>query len=487
MESKVVGNYLVYRDAECMGGSVFSKDKKWFRAENNLVNRIILGIESSPQTPTVKLRYSGKLEEFQRLDVKKTLQQKNVLNANSMGLGKTVESIKALREMDAQSVAIIVPKSIMNQWADQIGVWWPDAHSRVDILPDKVEKGRIVIYNYDKLIRAEHLYKFKNFQLDVLICDEAHRIKSPRSGRTNAVKSIPAKYRWALTGTPILNKPDDLWSILHFVNPDYVGKSYQAFKEYFCELEEGFFGIENKGLTTNVYKQYILHELGRHVIIRNPGVRTAFGKTYETVRVDMSSKQLTLYKKIKKVLLDELPEDLSIPNAAVLTLRLRQATSCPHILDENTGMGAKFEWIAEKISDNPEEKFVVFTCFEQVAVRLSKYLKVKSLLYTGKQKPAIRAQALSLFQQPRWNVMIGTIGAMGEGVDGLQEKCRNVIFIDKDWSPEVVRQAEDRLNRKGQKDVVQIYSLECKNSFDQYVGKVNFTKSSDIRRALNES
>ena len=83
-------------------------------------------------------------------------------------------------------------------------------------------------------------------------------------------------------------------------------------------------------------------------------------------------------------------------------------------------------------------------------------------------------------------VLIGTIGAMGQGYDGLQEVSHTLIFVDRDWSPEILKQAEDRLNRMGQKKMVNIYYLECQGSFDQHVGRINFNKADDIRRALND-
>lgn len=73
---------------------------------------------------------------------------------------------------------------------------------------------------------------------------------------------------------------------------------------------------------------------------------------------------------------------------------------------------------------------------------------------------------------------------MSQGYDGLQTVSHTMVFVDRDWSPEILKQAEDRLNRMGQTQLVNIYYLECTGSFDQHVNKVNLTKAGDIRRAL---
>ena len=83
-------------------------------------------------------------------------------------------------------------------------------------------------------------------------------------------------------------------------------------------------------------------------------------------------------------------------------------------------------------------------------------------------------------------VIAGTIGAMGQGYDGLQQVSHTMVFIDRDWSPEILKQAEDRLHRMGQEHLVNIYYLECTGSFDQHVGRINRTKADDIRSALND-
>lgn len=459
--------------------------------ENNLVNRILLGLETYLGQPN-SICEDPRLEKYQVLDINKMVSLQSCLNRNPMGLGKTVEAIATIRGLKARSVLIVAPKIVMSQWRDQIKTWWPERSEDVFIYGAtgakrrKVVQGSIVIINYEKLLNESNLNKLRQFSWDALIADEAHKIKNPHSKRTTALKAIPAVRKYALTGTPILNKPDDLWSILHFLDWRYSGISYWNFVNYFCEVEDGFWGRKVTGLTKIPERVEILKKLLDPISVYNP-LNVAHGKTVETVRLEMTSAQRKLYKDMKNLVLEELPENAQIANGAVMTIRVVQATSWPGLFLGPEEPGPKFEWIAAMCEDNPDEKFVVFSRFEQSARALGEFLKtrdIKSVQLTGQVKDVDKDLNKKQFIEGDARVLIGTIGAMGQGTDGLQYASHTAIFIDRDWSPEIMAQCEDRLNRRGQAYKVNIYILECEKSFDQHVGRVNQHKADDIREAL---
>ena len=251
-------------------------------------------------------------------------------------------------------------------------------------------------------------------------------------------------------------------------------------------MVDGFFGRENKGLTTNPARIALLNTLVEKVSVYNT-VEVAKGKTHEIVKLPMGKEQKKLYKDMKDLVLDELPPGATIANGAVLTIRLAQTTSWPGLFIPDTP-GPKFEWILDMCQDNPSEKLLVFTRFAQSAEALHNFLKgndINSVTLTGQLSDKMRAANLKAFLMDKQiQVLVGTIGAMGQGTDGLQEVCHTCVFLDRDWSPEIMSQAEDRLNRWGQKHLVNVYILECENSFDQHIGKIDMTKANDIREAL---
>lgn len=466
------------------------RNDPWIIAENNLVNRLVLdqplprGMQIYGVDPRMVVTDS-RLQSYQVEDVGRMCLLKNCLNANPMGLGKTVEAIKTLEYTHAKSVAIVVPKIIRQQWVDQIKAWW-GRDAEIYENQTSLEPGKIYIVNYDKLRNERVLERFKRFRWDWLVLDEAHKIKSRTSKQSVAVKAIPAARRMTLTGTPILRYVDDLWSILHFLGEEYSGKSYWAFTYYFCKIEKSPWGDKVVGTTDDKYRQVVLQRLLSLFMIRHDEVEVAQGKTIEIVRLKMSKAQRDLYRKERQLLLDQLPENCTISNGAVLTMRLRQTTSWPGLFIDGAA-GPKFEWILEQCENNPNEQFLVFTVFEQTASALESWLahkNIRAVSITGKKKAPENELSRTHFLNGRAQVLTGTIGAMGQGYDGLQQVCKTVIFVDRDWSPEIMKQAEDRLHRMGQKHVVRVYYLECQGSFDQSVGRININKSEGIRRAL---
>lgn len=456
-------------------------------AEDNLINRLVLGMSVTKviERNVSRTANTDGLQPFQVKDIDKMMGLQHCLNANPMGLGKTVETVRYLAANNPKTALIVCPKIIRTQWKDQLERW---GNLKAEIYDGQqnVAPG-IWIVNYDKLRNEKTLMKFKEFQWEFLILDEAHKIKSRKSQQTQAVKNIPAAHRVALTGTPILRYVDDLWSILNFLDPQYACNSYHTFVDYFCEQQQTPWGPKIVGMTKNPNKIALLNALLDFISVRN-AVKVGAGKTRETVRLPMTKKQRELYRKEKQLLLDELPENCTIANGAVLTIRLMQTTSWPGLFEPGEH-GPKFEWVLEMCKNNPAEKIVVFSVFERTATALKLFLEdngIRASTITGKQKAETNEKSRSAFMWKDSQVLIGTIGAMGQGYDGLQEVSHTLIFVDRDWSPEILKQAEDRLNRMGQKKMVNIYYLECQGSFDQHVGRINFNKADDIRRALND-
>lgn len=482
------------RAEDLIGVRKSSRSNNEYYVPDNYTNRLVLGFPLSEDRKPRELTVTDRLVDFQIEDVRRMVNSSSFLNANRMGTGKTVETIMALRNLNAKSVLIVCPKPIVGQWVAQVAEWWPEMADSVKeyTFGMDIEFDTIYVANYEKLISKRVTLLDGSIIWDALVLDEAHYIKNRTALRTKACKQIPAIRRYALTGTPILKSPDDLYSILDFLDPRYAGGSYWNFVNYYCHVVDGFFGTEIQGLTKNPLRIERLNKIMEAVSCRRTNSHIANGKRQIHIKLDMDSKQANLYRKIKKLVLEELPQELTIPNGAVLLLRLIQTTSAPAILDDKNSksVGVKFEWILETIQNNRDEKFVIFSQFSKVVESLAQFLRSKGIgcaTYTGDMSTEERmAEKQRFISSPDCSVIIGTIGSMGTGVDGLQKVSRSCVFIDRSYSPEINAQCEDRLHRMGQQNEVLCYYLECTKTVDNKVDKINYKRAEDIRRALND-
>lgn len=463
------------------------RTEDFYVIEGNLVNAIVLNdlsIVHLPSRECDEFSLPKTLYDYQHKDVVKMVEGVQVLNTNRMGYGKTVETIAALKASQIKNAIIIAPKPVLTQWAAQIKRWWRGC-PEVAVVPDKLIDG-INLLNFEQTISDRKQAQLRSRVWDAVVVDESQRIKNPSAKRTLAATLVPARVRYALTGTPILRNPEDLYSQLRFLNPAYSGGSFYAFREYFCDIKMGFFGEENKGLTKSEFRVSVLHKLLKIVAVQNPEMILAKGKLEIVEKLSMVPQQRRLYKDVVQLALDSLPEGCTIPNGATRTLRAQQVTTSPSLFTK--AWGSKFEWLRALIEDNPDEKIVVFSKFSKSVSELKRYLsksRIECLLYTGDIDTPDRHDHLHRFQKDSHvRVLAGTIACLGEGVDGLQHCSHIVVFLDRPYSPELINQCEDRLNRPGQHHKVLCYFLECAGTYDRHFGRVNETRADDIRRAL---
>ena len=474
-------------------GTVNILPNEYIRVQSNYFNQMLLGM-FFPSACPLNESLDSRLKAYQISDIYKSLTLRTFCNFNRMGYGKTVETIVHLRTTNAQRVLIVAPKAVHDQWKNHVIEWYPEmsdctyivrsSSGFTGILNYHKNDKLCVILNYEKLLQGPILNQLRQYLWDMIVFDEAHYLKNRNSKRTKAAVLIPAKNRCLLTGTPVMAHYDDLWSMLNILGEKYSGQHYWPWVEKFCEIKDDFFGKKIVGPTRNErdlahFKKYI--DL---ISIRNPDLNLTQGKNVYTVTLQMEKSQRTFYNRIKKVLLEELPENLTIANGAVKCVRLRQATSCPQILDSEQKSGVKFEWIKNFV-ESTDEQVLILTQFSFTIHLLNSYLdKTACSVHYGSLNERTKEIELNKFKNKETQVLIATIQSIGTGVDGLQNVCRLGIVIDADYSPENNSQAEDRLNRLGQKDLVCWYYLECEKTFDQRVRKINDCKNKSIKELL---
>ena len=469
-----------------------------FWLENNVFNRIILGVkEPTHHEPTVQI--NPKARDYQVRDILGMLQRDHVLNRNKPGYGKTFEAIEYCRLSGFKRIMIVCPKSVLQQWKEQFELWWPEVAPTVVVGGAGPSRGAssIFVTNYEQLtprnvaakgarrkvlMPSKVWMRCKEWVWDVLILDESHRIKNPQSQITIAIKDIPATHRVALSGTPILSRPDDLWSQLHFLDPNISGSSYWAFAERFCDIEEGFVGKRIIGLTPSAGAQEVLTAALSAVSVGGENHKVTKGITRIVVQLDLPAEVRNLYRAVVSLAFETLDKyGVTVKNAMDQIIKQQQVSTNVGMLADMPNV--KFEWVKDWLEDNEGEKVVIFSKFAETAKRLHEYLlqhKVRAQLYIGQMNSKERASAKENFVQRDTRALIGTIGALGLGVDGLQFACKNVIFLDRDWTPGLNEQAEQRVDRSGQEGMTVVWILHAKRTIDQHVEGIANKKAEDI-------
>lgn len=477
----------------------FNKQQDIWYAQDDALRRAMIRIPINKTNKNIGIdeKYLKKhypyLRDFQIKDIIKMVKSGNLLNANTMGLGKTLETIVTLDILNSKLNLIICPKSVRSSWKNELIKWLSIPEDDINIIEGTPKQRKEKVKNFKKyniinyeLLRNhtdETMKALRKTKWDAVVCDEAHRIKGRKSKQTKGVKLLKAKYKFALTGTPIQNRPDDLWSILHWLDSYWSGGSYWRFVETFCEVEENFFGKEIKGLTQNEYNQKALRNILSEVMIRRTNDESLPDKIEIPIFLEASNKHSEIYKQLTENIIIELQEkEIVLINSALTRLiRLQQCTSNPGKF--NIKENPKFEFIKDLIEDNPDKKIIVFSRFKETINELEDYLKVSTVKLTGDTKN--RDKIIKKFQDNKnIRAFLATIGAAGEGIDGLQKASNTIVFIDKDWSPAKNQQAIGRLVRQGQKNKVIVYDLKIENTIDLYVENLLNKKIDDIVRLL---
>lgn len=299
--------------------------------------------------------------------------------------------------------------------------------------------------------------------INMCVLDEAHKIKNPSSQQSKGFLKCQPQCRIAMTGTPLMNSPLDLYVILKWLGSET--HPFYSFKKYYCVMG-GYGGYEvigyrNMNQLTAQLNDIMLRRLKEDVL-------DLPDKTYIDEYVEMTPKQSEIYSEVEMDIKSNI-DMIKFQNNPLSTLiRLRQATGYTGILSSTIQESSKLdrmeELVEEVVSNN--DKCIVFSNWTSMTDIIYKKLKkYNPALITGETKDNERIiQQDKYMKDSSCKVIIGTIGACGTGL--TLTAGSTVIFIDEPWSKALFEQAVDRAHRIGTKSNVTIYSLMCKDTID---------------------
>jgi SNF2 family DNA or RNA helicase len=270
----------------------------------------------------------------------------------------------------------------------------------------------------------------------------------------------------AMTGTPLMNQPFDLFIILKWLG--YEKHAFGAFKHHYAEYG-GYGGYEVVGYKNLDELQERLDEI--MLRRKKEEVLDLPEKTYINEYVEMSAKQKKVYDEVTMEIKSSIDQIKMANNPLAELIRMRQATGYTGILSSKIQESAKLDRMEELVEEAKEngKKVVIFSNWTQMTDaiydRLVRNYKVAQI--TGETKDAERQSIVENFQNLKYDVIIGTSGAMGTGLTLTAGTVE--IFLDEPWNMALKEQCVDRCHRIGQKNNLTIYTLMCKNTIDERI------------------
>jgi SNF2 family DNA or RNA helicase len=464
------------------------------------------------------------LEPRQRAGVRFLATAHRAALCDGMGSGKTVQTICALRllEIEGQNpfpAVVVCPNSMKATWAKEWALW--DPRRKVQVVSGsatqrrkQIESGAdVLVFNWEGLRYHSRVAGYGSIRLTdkekedgdlqaialrTLVADEAHRAKNPSAKQTRAAWQVAKQcmFRFALTGTPVANSPEDTWAIMHMVEPDEWPSKGQFLDRYALQSWSQFGFMNVVGIRGDVRDEFFRILDPR--FIRRPTeivVPDLKAKLPPQVReVDLLPKQRKAYDQLKKELLAELESGvLMATNPLTRMTRLVQLAASYGELDEHgnltlTEPSSKLDAlmdILEEIGD--EESAVVFAesrqLIELAAARCTKS-KILHGLITGAIDVHRRQAAVDDFQAGRIRVILATLGAGGEGL--TLTAARHSIFLQRSFSLVKNLQAEDRIWRKGQMREVQRIDIMAADTIEQHVFDIGLEKQARLEEICRD-
>lgn len=419
-------------------------------------------------------------------------QRKGALFHDDMGLGKTLQSLVAAEvrgSVDAP-VFVVCPSSVKGNWAAEVERFTSFVptvlEGRGSFVPP--EPGEVIITGWATLPDPDEVKAMSFAEDTIAIFDEAQYAKSSKAKRTLSAWALAQAARnsgslgasWGLTGTPILNKPSDLWTILGWLGlrGETYGRGSDGFYEFLSYWGgyKGRYGIEWGSPRPDAAAPLEGHALGRR---KGEVLKDLPEKRYADKLLDVSKKILPALKKIVASLTKKgftLGEDNEgravLINASGDAVTLEEVVSNKPAFEELSRArsilaGAKGDAFCEILEDYVGTPLVVFTSYLSVVERMQECAKkfgIKYAVIDGSVTGADRTAAVKAFQDGKVDLIIGT-KAMAEGV--TLTRASDMVFVDLFWSPAVNQQAQDRIHRIGQKSSPLYVTLTADHPLDE--------------------
>jgi SNF2 family DNA or RNA helicase len=380
--------------------------------------------------------------------------------ADEMGLGKTMQAISTVRMLllagQLRNVLLVCPKPLVTNWVREFKLWAPEIP--VSVIEGDAAKRHWIwqqhqapvrIANYELLMRDQECLNAPDTHFDLVMLDEAQRIKNKNSTTAQVVRSLPRGRSWALTGTPIENSVEDLVNIFEFLSPGYLRDDM------------------NLRTISKATRDHILRRTKDKVLTEMPP------KMYRDEGIDLTPAQADSYRSAEEhgvVQLADMGETLTIQHVFELVLRLKQICN----FDPNTGASCKLERLEADMEEIAAsgKKAIVFSqwvkTLEQIAEPLARFGPMQ---YHGRVPAKQRDSVIQQFKEdPSKHLILMSYGAGSVGLN--LQFCEYVFLFDRWWNPAIEDQAINRAHRIGAAGAVTVTRMIAAGTIEQRIHDV---------------
>ncbi|WP_414545954.1 DEAD/DEAH box helicase [Nostoc sp. CCY0012] len=413
--------------------------------------------------------------------------------ADDMGLGKTIEFIAFLlhlKEQDAleNPTLLVCPTSVLSNWEREFKKFAPslkvlqhhgDKRAKGKAFVTAATKHDVVITSYSLIHRD--IQSLQGVYWQIIVLDEAQNVKNSEAKQSQAVRQLEATFRVALTGTPVENRLQELWSILDFLNPGYLGNR-QFFQRRFAMPIEKYGDTASLNQLRGLVQPFILRRLktDREIIQDLPE------KQEMTIFCGLAAEQGALYQQVVEASLAEIESAEGLQRRGMilgLLIKLKQICNHPaqylkanSLAEHHSGKLQRLEEMLDEVlaeGDAGPERSLIFTQFAEWGKLLKPHLEQKLgreilFLYGGTSKKQ-RDEMIDRFQHDPQGPPIMILSLKAGGVGLNLTRANHVFHFDRWWNPAVENQATDRVFRIGQTRNVQVHKFVCTGTLEEKI------------------
>jgi SNF2 family DNA or RNA helicase len=422
--------------------------------------------------------------------------------ADDMGLGKTVQTLALVQSewasSDRRPVLLVCPTSVVGNWEKEAARFTPGLpvlvhhglrRARGGALEKEAARHALVLSSYSLLHRD--VEALQGVRWSGVILDEAQNVKNPGTKQARAARALPGDYRIALTGTPVENHVGDLWSLMEFLNPGFLGSEAEFKKTFFVPIQAGH-DPEAAARLRRLTSPFVLRRLKTDKAVIADLPEKMEMKVYCTLTREQASLYAAVVAEAAEAL--EGSEGIQRKGIVLATLsKLKQVCNHPaqFLKDSSplTGRSGKLARLTEMLEEvlEVDDRALLFTQFAEMGALLQRHLQEtfgrEALFLHGGVPKNQRDGMVERFQSPSGpGVLVLSLKAGGTGLN--LTRASHVFHFDRWWNPAVENQATDRAFRIGQRRRVQVHKLLCAGTLEEKIDAMIEAKKDVAERVV---